>query len=108
MSRRRLLNSFIRFDIQDRKGLEIVLLSALLSFQDYSEDYHSGRREDNLSASQAALRPEQAPEVPAKPQKTGAERIAGLQRGEMNEIVVHEEGTVDEYAEYCSNLLEVT
>ncbi|KAI0628208.1 hypothetical protein C8Q77DRAFT_1068400 [Trametes polyzona] len=32
-----------RFDIEDRKGLEIVILTALLTFQDLNETYHSPR-----------------------------------------------------------------
>lgn len=32
---------YIRFDVQDRKGLEIVILTALLTFQDTNDAYHT-------------------------------------------------------------------
>ena len=37
-----------RFDIDDRKGLEIVMLTALLTFQDSNDQYHSPRDEPAL------------------------------------------------------------
>ena len=36
---------FQRFDIEDRKGLEIVILTALLTFQD-SSDIHHGTHDE--------------------------------------------------------------
>ena len=111
-----------RFDIDDRKGLEIVMLTALLTFQDSNDQYHSPREElplppipatapkpppllRNASASTAA------PTPPPKPApKTGLARITEMQmlRGEYNEIIVEEEGKVEDYAQYCWNLLQVT
>ncbi|TFK39976.1 hypothetical protein BDQ12DRAFT_681557 [Crucibulum laeve] len=109
-----------RFDIDDRKGLEIVLLTALLSFQDANESYHSrdegsvgslpmnaGRSSANPSTPLATeLSPPPPPPRPAP--KTGVDRIAEMQaiKGEYNEIVIEEEGPIQDYAQYCSNLLE--
>ncbi|KAH9829983.1 uncharacterized protein C8Q71DRAFT_788121 [Rhodofomes roseus] len=39
-----------RFDIDDRKGLEILILTALLTFQDTNDAYHSPRPEDVSNA----------------------------------------------------------
>ncbi|EJD07364.1 uncharacterized protein FOMMEDRAFT_164351 [Fomitiporia mediterranea MF3/22] len=106
-----------RFDINDRKGLEIVLLSALLSFQDYSEDIH-GRKEDSTSSTPSLLgtpatktskTPEVTsppPELPPKPQKTGVEKVAEMQTGELGEVTVEADGLAQDYAQYCANLLE--
>ncbi|THH10762.1 hypothetical protein EW145_g1104 [Phellinidium pouzarii] len=104
-----------RFDIHDRKGLEIVLLSALLSFQDYSDELHGGRREENASSSSAAptksvMKAQDlevlAPQLPPKPRKSGLEKVAEMQRGDLGEIQVEDEGKIDDYAQYCTNLLE--
>ncbi|KAM6496979.1 hypothetical protein JOM56_007452 [Amanita muscaria] len=115
-----------RFDIQDRKGLEIVILTALLTFQDLAEINPSdalakGRK---VSDGQLATSPTNGlpapmpintidlmppPPPPPKPApKTGIDRIAEIQalRGEINEVVVEDEGTVADYAQYCFNLLE--
>jgi hypothetical protein len=47
------------------------------------------------------------PELPPKNIKTGVERIAELQRGDLSEISVDEEGQIGDYAQYCINLLKV-
>lgn len=50
------------------------------------------------------------PKPPPKPApKAGVDRIAELQaiRGEYNEVTVEDEGPVEDYAQYCSNLLSV-
>jgi hypothetical protein len=50
------------------------------------------------------------PPPPPKPApKKGVEKIAEMQaiRGEYNEIMVEDDGQVDDYAKYCSRLLEV-
>ncbi|KIY45030.1 hypothetical protein FISHEDRAFT_50295 [Fistulina hepatica ATCC 64428] len=98
-----------RFDIDDRKGLEIVLLTALLTFQDYTE----GHRE--VAASKSHKPPASAtpqltttpPAVPPKPTLTGVDHIAEVHavRGDINEVTVDGEGNVEDYAQYCSNLL---
>ena len=87
----------LRFDIYDRKGLEITILTALMTFHDMNEVYHT------------------VPEVPPVPspqpaQRTGAERIAELHatRGDINEILVEESGSIGDYAKYTSSLLQVS
>ncbi|PFH51927.1 hypothetical protein AMATHDRAFT_46710 [Amanita thiersii Skay4041] len=121
-----------RFDINDRKGLEIVILTALLTFQDYNESYHprnegstpgflgvrrtsSGNQPASTSTapspiSAMPLSPEiSPPQPPPKPApKMGIDKIAEMQalRGEVNEVVVEEDGMVNDYAQYCFNLLK--
>ncbi|EGO20541.1 hypothetical protein SERLADRAFT_476822, partial [Serpula lacrymans var. lacrymans S7.9] len=120
-----------RFDIEDRKGLEIVILTALLSFRDASDVYHDPNSDTStpsiaattLSAIPPApktlfgtasrktsdptvLSPPAPPPKPAP--KTGIERIVEMQlaRGEVNEVSVTEEGNVGDYARYCANMLD--
>lgn len=52
-------------------------------------------------------RPPMPPPKPAP--KTGIDRIAELQaiKGDYNEITIDDEGSVQDYAQYCSNLLQV-
>ena len=112
------LTSFglLRFDIDDRKGLEIVLLSALLSFQDYSEEARGGSNTANtppLLGTPVVRSPNTQedpppPELPPKPRKTGVERIEAMQTGELGEVTVDIEGLIDDYAQYCANLLEAS
>ena len=101
------LNWFRRFDIEDRKGLEIVLLTALFTFSDLNESYHAssdGRPGPPRRASSGA------PPVPPKPEpRVGVERIAEMQayKGEVNELVVEDEGEIGDYAGHGWNLLKV-
>lgn len=97
------------------------MLTALLTFQDLNEQYHSPREEaspvsntppviqiPNDSRKTPATA---APPPPPKPApKKGVERIAEMQqaRGEYNEITVEEDGNVQDYAQYCLNLLQVS
>ena len=115
-----------RFDVHDRKGLEIVLLSALLSFQDYNESYRlAGKREDSGSSipqlqqaasSKGALSAAASPATtstpnlpPPRPPKSGLEQIAALQsENGIDNIVIFDEGSVGDYATYCSNMLQVS
>lgn len=120
-----------RFDINDRKGLEIAILTALLTFQDFNEPPTSeatakGAKADtvvaapstnhapttaaNIPAYAAPVIELMPPPPPPKPApKTGIDRIAEMHalRGEVNEVVVEDEGVVHDYAQYCYNLLEV-
>jgi hypothetical protein len=117
-----------RFDIEDRKGLEIVMLTALLIFQDSSEEYHSTTPTTSSGMLGALRRTSVVPSIPIvsphprnettvppipppKPSpKTGVDRIAETHalRGDVNEITVEGEGSVTDYAQYCANLLQVT
>ncbi|KAL7280938.1 hypothetical protein ACG7TL_005887 [Trametes sanguinea] len=95
-----------RFDIDDRKGLEIVILTALLTFQDLNETYHTPRSDTspttspsestaNLAAAVSPtglasrlglsrqpsklLSPPTPPAVPPRPApRTGVDRVAEL------------------------------
>ncbi|KAF8159634.1 hypothetical protein B0H34DRAFT_655404 [Crassisporium funariophilum] len=111
-----------RFDIEDRKGLEIVILTALLTFQDANEAHHTPDAGVTSPTSNPLSRVSSAfigtaispsndlpPPPPPKPApKTGLDRIAELQsiKGEYNEIIISDEGTIHEFAEYCNNLLK--
>ena len=100
-----------RFDIDDRKGLEIVILTALLSFQDSSDVYHGSRDEGSSPVPSLSVirNPDNAPTPPPKPpKKTGLDRVVELQalRKEVNEVEVEEECGVQDYAQYCANLLQ--
>ncbi|KAL1743221.1 hypothetical protein HDZ31DRAFT_74988 [Schizophyllum fasciatum] len=101
-----------RFDVDDRKGLEIVILTALLTFQDANDAYHtptSTRQSSGPSPAVATNEPS-APPPPPPPRpepKSGVDRIAELQaiRGELNEVTVEDEGDFKDYAQYSANLL---
>jgi hypothetical protein len=101
------------FDIDDRKGLEIVILTALLTFQDLNDVYHAPREENSSGPSPITggrKISEGAPPPPPKPApKTGIYRIAEMQalRREVNEVSVEDEGGIEDYAQYCANLLWV-
>jgi len=111
----------ISFDIDDRKGLEIVILTALLTFQDANDSYHSQgassnpllgmgiRRRSSAQGSVENTSPPPPPPPPKPARKTGVDRIAEMQaiRGEYNEITIEDEGNIDDYAQYCLNLFEV-
>ncbi|KAF7794379.1 hypothetical protein EIP86_005513 [Pleurotus ostreatoroseus] len=151
-----------RFDIQDRKGLEIVILTALLTFQDSNDAYHTpspnptstsdstptvvatadlsrtrplpplhtrpsffgvsrrGSDEKRATAALATqfgelqLTPDAPPALPPKPApRAGVERIAEMHavrvasgEGEANEVIVDNEGSVEEYARYVEGMLK--
>lgn len=117
-----------RFDINDRKGLEIAILTALLTFQDFNEPTTpeataKGAKVSDIvvpapstnHATTAANIPviELMPPPPPPPRpapKTGVDRVAEMHalRGEVNEVVVEDEGVVPDYAQYCYNLLQVS
>ncbi|KAF8909354.1 hypothetical protein CPB84DRAFT_1813071 [Gymnopilus junonius] len=107
-----------RFDIDDRKGLEIVILTALLTFQDANEAYHapdstSAPSSNPLSRASSQGTPSSNENAPPQPPprpapKTGIDRITELQalKGEYNEIVISDEGSIEDYGEYCNKLLQ--
>ncbi|KAJ7874734.1 hypothetical protein B0H14DRAFT_2717323 [Mycena olivaceomarginata] len=106
-----------RFDIDDRKGLEIVILTALMTFQDANDVYHTpegsssavprrGSSKDNVPTT-STVGPAPAP-PPKPPKKLGIDRIAEIQalRGQFNEVTVEDEGSIEDYAQYCANLFQ--
>ncbi|KAH7926400.1 hypothetical protein BV22DRAFT_1032896 [Leucogyrophana mollusca] len=114
-----------RFDVEDRKGLEIVILTALLTFQDQSDTYHEPPSTSaavtpaatppilkSLTTRKASGETTSATTPPARPPKpapkTGIDRIAELQAGtgEVNQVTIGEEGAIKDYAQYCAKLLE--
>ena len=111
-----------RFEINDRKGLEIVVLTALLTFQDSNEAQRNLDPTPSQPSSSIPLNKSPSSQVartipgdippppPPKPApKTGVDRIAEMQamKGEYNEIIISDEGNVHDYAEYSNNLLQV-
>ncbi|CAE6449339.1 unnamed protein product [Rhizoctonia solani] len=100
-----------RFDISDKKGLEVLLIASLLSFQDQSEEYRT--RAAAAEATSGGLRAYQSTNAetstPALPPKPGEALVVKLQsshKHEPNEIVVGSEGAVDEYVDLACNLLQ--
>lgn len=114
-----------RFDIDDRKGLEIVMLTALLTFHDANDTYHKDgespsstsffgvrRTTSEAAAAESSAAGQSAPPtLPPKPTpRGGIDRIAEMQaiQGEYNEVTVSEEGSIEDYGQYCFNLLQVS
>ncbi|KAG9102517.1 hypothetical protein FRC06_001893 [Ceratobasidium sp. 370] len=101
-----------RFDVEDRRGLEVVLVASLLSFQDQSDEYRS--RAAAADAASGGLRaysrqPSSSGSAPALPPKPGEAMVVKLQsshKHEPNEIVVGSEGAIDEYVDLACNLLQ--
>lgn len=121
-----------RFDIADRKGLEITLLTTLLTFQDLSTANTSQFDESSVSSNtsqfdessvssnasqfdESSVRShpvhvKAVPPVPPRPApKTGVDRVAEMHamRYEPNEVTVGGEGSVENYGEYAEGLLAV-
>ena len=88
------------------------MLTALLSFQDSSDAFHTPTLSAPATLSTQPTMGRRkasgdAPQLPSKPApRTGIERIAEMQK-EVNEVEVVEEGAADDYAQYCVKLLEV-
>ncbi|KAH9080247.1 hypothetical protein EDB83DRAFT_2608502 [Lactarius deliciosus] len=96
-----------RFDIADRKGLEIALLTTLLTIQDMAAA-------NNTPANPIILAPPMQPKAPPTPPprpapKTGVNRITEMHamRYESNEVTVNKEGLIKNYGEYAESLLVV-
>lgn len=84
-----------------------MLLTALFTFSDLNESHHAaseGRPGNSRQSSSGA------PPVPPRPEpRVGVERIAEMQayKGEVNELVVEDEGEIKDYAGHGWNLLMV-
>jgi hypothetical protein len=97
-----------RFDIADRKGLEITLLTTLLTSQDLSVPNNTPSAESSVPS--PPVQAEAAPPLPPRPApKTGVDRVAEMHamRYEPNEVTVDGEGSVENYGEYAEGLLAV-
>jgi len=93
-----------RFEIADRKGLEITILATLLTFQDLASSNNAPSEPNVLSPPSQV----EAPPPPPRPApKTGVDRIAEMHamRYEPNEVTVNEEGSIENYGEYAEGLL---
>lgn len=95
-----------RFDIADRKGLEITFLTTLLTFQDLSAANNTPSAES--PAPSPPVHAEAAPPLPPRPApKTGVDLVAEMHamRYEPNEVTVDGEASVENYGEYAEGLL---
>ena len=84
-----------------------MLLTALFTFSDLNESYHTS----DGRPSQPRRESSGAPPVPPRPEpRVGVERIAEMQayKGEVNELVVEDEGEIEDYAGHGWNLLKVS
>lgn len=93
-----------------------MILAALLSFQDSSDVHHGSRDEGSptssiLPALGTRRESDGAPIPPPRPApRMGLDRVAEIQamRREVNEVAVEDECAVNDYAQYCANLLQVS
>jgi len=87
-----------------------------MTFNDSNDLYHTPTlssssipREgsDNNVPTSPITRPAPAP-PPRPPKKLGIDRIAEIQalRGQFNEVTVENEGSVEDYGQYCANLFQ--
>lgn len=84
-----------------------MLLTALFTFSDLNESHHAASESRPGLPRRASPG---APPVPPKPEpRVGIERIAEMQayKGEVNEVVVEDEGEIEDYAGHGWNLLKV-
>ncbi|KAJ1306832.1 hypothetical protein OPQ81_007817 [Rhizoctonia solani] len=100
-----------RFDISDKKGLEVLLIASLLSFQDQSEEYRARAAvaeatSGGLRAYQSSSAGNSTPALPPKPGEALVVKLQSSHKHEPNEIVVGSEGAVDEYVDLACNLLQ--
>ena len=101
------------------------MLTALMTFHDSNDAYHDPSQsaaQTPAVARRTSIIPmpnigfgtrgqDVPPPPPPKPApKTGVDRIAEMQaqNGDYNEVIVEEEGSVNDWAAYCHNLLQVS
>ncbi|KAF8606033.1 hypothetical protein BDV93DRAFT_543190 [Ceratobasidium sp. AG-I] len=107
--------NLMRFDVNDRRGLEVLLVASLLSFQDQSDEYRT--RAATAEATSGGLRAYSrqsssgaggvsSPALPPKPGEAMVVKLQSSHKHEPNEIVVGSEGAVDEYVDLACNLLQ--
>jgi len=104
--------NLMRFDIMDRKGLEIVMLTALLSFQDEDGPSPKPSSSPPPPPSKVAQVPEQptaerpAPKIPERSPDDEVAILQASESHEANEVVVGEVGEASKYADLCIKLLK--
>ncbi|KAH9032702.1 hypothetical protein EDB85DRAFT_1820922, partial [Lactarius pseudohatsudake] len=94
-----------RFDITDCKGLEIALLTMLLTIQDMAAANNTPADPVILAA---PVQPEAPPTPPSRPAPNmGVNCITEMHamRYEPNEVTVNEEGSIEDYSKYAESLL---
>ncbi|KAH9019779.1 hypothetical protein EDB85DRAFT_1815085, partial [Lactarius pseudohatsudake] len=94
-----------RFDIADCKGLEIALLTTLLTIQDMAAVNNTPADPVILAP---PVQPEALPTPPSRPAPNmGVNRIAEMHAMcyKPNEVTVNEEGSIEDYGEYAESLL---
>ncbi|KAJ3995416.1 hypothetical protein F5050DRAFT_1538167, partial [Lentinula boryana] len=100
-----------RFDIEDRKGLELVFLTSLLTFLN-SADARNSTKEDERTGGLGEIPDSNSkpspPTPPPTPPTSGLNMIARMQalRTVVHETTVFEEGEIDDYAGFCWRLLK--
>ena len=87
--------------------MEITILTTLLTFQDLAAN--SAPSEPQVASHSPPVHAEAPPPPPRPAPKTGIDRIAEMHamRHEPNEVMVNEEGSVEDYGEYAEGLLAV-
>ncbi|KAJ3891237.1 hypothetical protein GG344DRAFT_25059, partial [Lentinula edodes] len=107
-----------RFEIEDRKGLELVILTAILTFLDSADvNFPSMMVNDERSPVPGVIPPPPgggrrksmwtALSPPRRATSSGVDLIAQLlaPRHVIHEITVYEEGGIEDYAKFCWRLL---
>ncbi|KAJ3928693.1 MAG: hypothetical protein NXY57DRAFT_901520 [Lentinula lateritia] len=110
-----------RFDIEDRKGLELVILTSLLTFLDSADaNFPHMIVNDEQSLVPGVITPPPPPggggrrksmwtalSPPRKATSSGVDLVAQLlaPRLVIHEVTVHEEGEIEDYAKFCWRLL---
>ncbi|KAL1684235.1 hypothetical protein EV122DRAFT_200332 [Schizophyllum commune] len=120
-----------RFDIDDRKGLELVILTALLTFQDYNIAAKAPKGSTSatttpsrtnsadalaapmpVTAAAVATSPPSASSIPAHfvdaPPPSAINRVAEAERGRalFSVVRVEDDMNVKGYSQFCCNLLK--
>ncbi|KAJ3864397.1 hypothetical protein EV359DRAFT_41136 [Lentinula novae-zelandiae] len=105
-----------RFDIEDRKGLELVILTSLLTFLDSADaNFPHMIVNDEQSLVPGVITPpppggggrRKSIIRPRKATSSGVDLVAQLlaPRLVIHEVTVHEEGEIEDYAKFCWRLL---
>ncbi|KAJ3755677.1 hypothetical protein EV360DRAFT_49332 [Lentinula raphanica] len=96
-----------RFDIDDRKGLEFVILTSLLIFLDVADAQKNQNSKNSPGANNSSVSKPYPPSPPLTPPTSGVNLVARMQamRSVIHEVTVFEEGEIDDYAKFCWRML---